>query len=237
MQPAIQITDLSVRLGGQLVLKDLSVELPAGRITGLLGPSGAGKTTLIRTIVGRQRVATGSVTVLGQPAGSAPLRPEIGYVTQAPSVYGDLTVTENLRYFAAMVGATKVRVQEVLKDVGLAPQARQLVGTLSGGQKSRVSLAVALLGRPKLLVLDEPTVGIDPLLRRDLWNQFRKLAEQGTTLLVSSHVMDEASHCDHLLLLRGGALLAYGTIMELTKKAGATDVEGVFLKLIGDDKR
>lgn len=237
MHPAIQITHLSVRLGGQLVLKDLSVELPAGRITGLLGPSGAGKTTLIRAIVGRQRTDTGSVTVLGQPAGSARLRPEIGYVTQAPSVYRDLTVTENLRYFAAMIGAPKVRVQEVLKDVGLAPQARQLVGTLSGGQGSRVSLAVALLGSPKLLVLDEPTVGIDPLLRRDLWNQFRELAEQGTTLLVSSHVMDEASHCDHLLLLRGGALLAYGTTMELTKRAGASDVEGVFLKLIGDDRR
>jgi ABC-2 type transport system ATP-binding protein len=165
------------------------------------------------------------------------LRPEIGYVTQAPSVYGDLTVTENLCYFAAMIGAPKARVQEVLKDVGLVPQARQLSGTLSGGQKSRVSLAVALIGNPKLLVLDEPTVGIDPLLRRDLWNQFRKLAEQGTTLLVSSHVMDEASHCDHLLLLRDGELLAYGTTTELTKKADAHDVEGVFLKLIGDDKR
>ena len=229
---AISTDNLSVVLDGQPILKDITLELPAGKVVGLLGPSGAGKTTLMRTIVGRQRPTKGRVTVLGHQAGSATLRPEIGYVTQAPSVYADLTVTENLKYFAAMTGVPKARIGEVLQVVGLQPQARQVVATLSGGQRSRASLAVALLGSPKLLVLDEPTVGIDPVLRRDLWAQFRELASQGTTLLVSSHVMDEAEHCDHLLLLRAGQVLAYGTLRELTDRSGTRDVEQMFLRLV-----
>jgi ABC-2 type transport system ATP-binding protein len=162
------------------------------------------------------------------------LRNEVGYVTQAPSVYGDLSVQENLRYFAAMTGASKSRASEVLDEVDLRRQARQLVSTLSGGQKSRVSLAAALLNRPPLLLLDEPTVGIDPLLRRDLWQRFKSLADKGTTLLVSSHVMDEASHCDHLLLVRDGKLLAYGSQAELAAKTGTKNVEDIFLKLVGE---
>jgi ABC-2 type transport system ATP-binding protein len=234
MQPAVEIKNLSVSIEKFHILKNINVVLPAGKIIGLLGPSGAGKTTLIRTIVGRQKVTRGKVAVLGQPAGSPVLRREIGYVTQAPSVYDDLSVRENLRYFAAAVGASKNRVEGVLSGVDLHRQARQLVSTLSGGQKSRVSLAAALLGRPKVLVLDEPTVGIDPLLRRDLWNQFKKLAKNGTTLLVSSHVMDEASHCDHLLLIRDGQLLAYGSLAELKQKTDAKNVEDIFLKLVGE---
>lgn len=230
--PAVEIKNLSVSVGKFVILRDISVALPAGKIIGLLGPSGAGKTTLIRTIVGRQRVSRGDVVVLGRPAGTASLRQKIGYVTQAPSVYDDLSVLENLRYFVAMTNASKIRVDEVLDEVDLRKQARQLVGTLSGGQKSRVSLAVALLARPPLLLLDEPTVGIDPLLRRDLWQRFRKLAEQGTTLLVSSHVMDEASHCDDLLLVRDGKLLAYGSLEELTIRTGSKNVEDIFLKLV-----
>lgn len=232
MQPSVDISDLSVILEGTPVIRDFTVSLPTGKIIGLLGPSGAGKTTLMRAIVGRQKATRGTVQVLGLPAGSAQLRHEVGYVTQAPSVYRDLSVAENLRYFAAMSGVPKARVGEIIKEVGLTGHEKQLAGSLSGGQLSRVSLAAALLGKPKLLVLDEPTVGIDPILRRDLWQQFKSLAEQGTTLLVSSHVMDEASHCDHLLLVRDGRLLAYGTLDELKHRTGSKDVEGIFMKLV-----
>jgi ABC-2 type transport system ATP-binding protein len=233
--PAIRIRELQVRRGGKLVLPNVSLELPAGRVIGLLGPSGSGKTTLIRAIVGVQIVESGSVEVLGLPAGSPPLRARVGYVTQAPSVYGDLTVRENLRYFARLVGAPPSSVEEAIKTVGLADQADQVVGTfsggLSGGQRSRVSLATALLGRPDLLVLDEPTVGLDPVLRRDLWNTFHRLADEGATLLVSSHVMDEAERCDELVLLREGRIVAAAPPDALRRQAGVQDLEEAFLRL------
>ena len=209
----------------------MSLELPARRVIGLLGPSGSGKTTLIRSIVGVQIVEAGSVEVLGLPAGSPPLRARVGYVTQAPSVYGDLTVRENLRYFARVVDAAPGRVDEAIETVGLAEQADQVVGGLSGGERSRVSLATALLGRPELLVLDEPTVGLDPVLRRDLWNTFHRLAEEGATLLVSSHVMDEAERCDELVLLRDGRVVASGPPDALRRQTGEDDLEAAFLKL------
>ena len=174
-------------------------------MTGLLGPSGSGKSTLIRAIVGVQRVAGGSVRVLGEPAGARQLRSRIGYMTQAPSVYGDLTVRENLRFFARVLGAGPDAVERAIEDVSLTGFGDRVVDRLSGGQRARVSLATALLGSPELLVLDEPTVGLDPVLRRDLWQLFHALATEGRTLLVSSHVMDEADRCDHLLLLREGA--------------------------------
>jgi ABC-2 type transport system ATP-binding protein len=233
MSTAVSIQKLSITIDKHSILKDITVELPAGRVIGLLGPSGAGKTTLLRTIVGRQKVTRGSVTALGLPAGATALRSQIGYVTQAASIYGDLTVRENLRYFAAMVGVDRVRIEAILEEVDLKPQAGQVVSTLSGGQKSRVSLAVALLNNPPLLALDEPTVGIDPLLRRDLWAKFQQLAAAGATLIVSSHVMEEAEHCDHLLLMRNGKLLAYGTLNELYDRTGTRDVEDVFMKLEG----
>ena len=217
------------------MLPDVSLELPAQRVIGLLGPSGSGKTTLIRAIVGAQLVEAGSVEVLGLPAGSPPLRARVGYVTQAPSVYGDLTVRENLRYFARVVGAPPGRVDEAIETVGLTRQADQVVGGLSGGlsggERSRVSLATALLGRPDLLVLDEPTVGLDPVLRRDLWNTFHRLAEEGATLLVSSHVMDEAERCDELVLLREGRIVATGSPDALRAQTGEQDLEEAFLKL------
>lgn len=234
MSSAITIQKLGVDVDGKAILQGINLTLPIGRVIGLLGPSGAGKTTLMRAIVGRQKLSAGKLEVLGLPAGAPALRARIGYVTQAPSVYKDLTVQENLRYFANLSNAPRSRVAEVIGEVGLQGHEHQLADSLSGGQLSRVSLAAALMGHPELLVLDEPTVGIDPLLRRDLWQHFRKLAAAGTTLLVSSHVMDEAAHCDELLLLRDGQVLAYGTQPELLEQTGAHDVEGVFLALVED---
>lgn len=229
---AVVVRDLRVVRGGVPVIHGLSLEVPAGRITGLLGPSGCGKSTFMRSIVGVQRVAGGEVTVLGLPAGSPALRPQVGYVTQAPSVYGDLTVRENLDHFARLLGVPRAEAAQALRAVDLADRGGQLVGNMSGGQRTRVSLAVALLGGPPLLVLDEPTVGLDPVLRRDLWATFRRLAEAGTTLLVSSHVMDEAAECDLLLLMREGALVAAQTPEALRRRTGTDDLGEAFLRLI-----
>ena len=227
----IVIAELRVRRGGRLILDGLSLDVRAGTVTGLLGPSGSGKTTLIRAIVGVQIVESGTVTVLGEPAGAPALRSRIGYVTQAPSVYSDLTVRENLHYFARVLDASSAKVDEVLAIVDLEDAGGQLTWSLSGGQRARVSLATALLNDPKLLVLDEPTVGLDPVLRRDLWETFAGLAARGTTLLVSSHVMDEAARCDELLLLRDGGLLAALTPDELRARTGEQDLESAFLCL------
>jgi ABC-2 type transport system ATP-binding protein len=230
--PAIALHGLRVVRGGRLVLDDVTLEVPRGTVAGLLGPSGCGKSTLMRSLVGVQVVAGGEVQVLGRPAGSPPLRHRVGYVTQAPSVYADLTVRENLRYFATVLGAPRSDVDRVVDEVGLGSHADAVVGRLSGGQEVRVSLAAALLGEPELLVLDEPTVGLDPVLRRDLWQLFRDLADRGTTLMVSSHVMDEAAHCDRLLLLREGRLLADDTMDGLLTRTGTSDVEAAFLALV-----
>ena len=228
---AISVRGLHVLRGGRVVLPDLTVDVPAGRVTGLLGPSGSGKSTFIRAVVGVQARVTGQVEVLGHPAGSPALRRLVGYLTQAPSVYDDLTVRENLTYFAAVLGAPRQDVDRVLAEVSLEAHAGALVGRLSGGQHSRASLAVALLGSPELLVLDEPTVGLDPVLRRDLWDLFHRMAAGGATLLVSSHVMDEASRCDRILLLREGRLLADDEPTELLARTGARDMEDAFLRL------
>lgn len=224
--------DVTVVRGDREVLHGIDFGLTTGAVTGLLGPSGCGKTTLIRAIVGLQAKVTGTVEVLGLPAGNPKLRGRIGYVTQEPSVYGDLTVTENLRFFAAVLGAGGDDVERVIEAVALTDHADALVDRLSGGQRSRASLAAALLGNPELLVLDEPTVGLDPVLRRDLWELFHRLAEAGSTLLVSSHVMDEAVRCDRLLLMRDGDLLADETPEALLEKAKAGDIETAFLTLI-----
>lgn len=228
---AIDVDGLRVSRGGREVLHGLRFAVPRGTVCGLLGPSGSGKTTLLRALVGVQAGVRGSVLVLGEPAGSAALRRRVGYVTQSPAVYGDLTVRGNLTYFADVLAADRARVTQVLADVALTGVADQLVATLSGGERARVSLATALLGEPELLVLDEPTVGLDPVLRRDLWALFHRLAEHGATLLVSSHVMDEASRCDRLLLLRDGRLVADDDLPGLLRRTEADDVEGAFLRL------
>lgn len=229
---AVAAAGLTVRRGRVPVLRGLDFSIPAGRITGLLGPSGSGKTTLMRAIVGVQVVSSGTVHVLGLPAGSPVLRHRVGYVTQSPSVYPDLTVEANVRYFGAMHRKGKADVAEAIAAVGLEPQAKQKTADLSGGQLSRVSLACALVAHPRLLVLDEPTVGLDPVLRADLWGRFRAMADSGTTLLVSSHVMEEASHCSELLLLREGRLLAQLTPAELTRRGRSSDLEQAFLAII-----
>jgi ABC-2 type transport system ATP-binding protein len=205
-------------------------------VTGLLGPSGSGKSTLMRAVVGVQRVASGSVEVLGHDAGSAWLRARLGYMTQAPSVYGDLTVRENLAFFARVAGVSETMIAGVLEQVALGEHADRLVASLSGGERVRVSLAAVLLGSPDLLVLDEPTVGLDPVLRRDLWGLFHRLAGEGATLLVSSHVMDEADRCDALLLLRDGRLLADGTPTELRSRTGERDLDAAFLRLVEGER-
>ena len=186
----------------------------------------------MRAIAGVQRVAAGRVRVCGLPAGSIAARGRLGYVTQALSIYGDLTVHENVAYFAAILDAAPGQTSEVIRAVSLVDFARQRVDRLSGGQQARVSLATALLGSPDVLVLDEPTVGLDPVLRQELWALFHQLADRGTTLLVSSHVMDEADRCDRLLLLRRGRLLTDTTPLELRERTGAVDLDEAFLRLI-----
>ena len=233
--PSIVVDKLRIRRGGVVVLDEISLSVTSGRVTGLLGPSGSGKTTLMRAIVGVQIVESGSITVLGESAGTPSLRWKVGYMTQNPAVYGDLTVRENLHFFASILAAAPENVEEVLETVDMTPFGDRVVNRLSGGQRARVSLATALIGDPQLLVLDEPTVGLDPVLRRDLWRTFNDLAGQGKTLLVSSHVMDEADHCHDLLLLREGALVATGTPADVRAKSGRQDLDEAFLALINEE--
>jgi ABC-2 type transport system ATP-binding protein len=234
---AISIRDLHVRRGGRPILDGISLDIAQGGVTGLLaptgllGPSGSGKTTLLRSIVGTQIVESGEIRVLGLPAGTPELRQRVAYVTQAPSVYVDLTLRENLRYFARVVGAPTSRIDEVLETVKLTARASQIVRTLSGGERSRASLAAALLGQPELLILDEPTVGLDPVLRRDLWQTFDDLVKAGATIVVSTHVMDEAERTDELVLLRDGRIVATGSPDALRARARTNDLEEAFIAL------
>ncbi len=231
MEPAIVADNLSITKGKQTILHNLSVTVPKGQLTGLIGPSGSGKTTLMRAIVGVQKY-NGELHILDESAGSKWLRSKIGYVTQSPAVYGDLTVLQNLRYFARITQASYQQVDEIITKVHLGKQRKQLVDDLSGGQRARVSLAVALLGDPKVLILDEPTVGLDPILREELWSMFQKLAHEGKTLLISSHVMDEAERCPNLILLRNGRVIWNDTKKNLLAQTKTHDVGTAFIRKI-----
>jgi ABC-2 type transport system ATP-binding protein len=228
---AVVVRRLRVRRSGQLVLRDIALDVPSGRVIGLLGPSGSGKTTLMRCIAGLQRIESGEVTVLGAPAGSRSTRGRLGYLTQDHAVYTDLTVVENLRFFADLAGAHDV-VEAAVARTRLQGLEHRLAGRMSGGQRARVALASVLVSAPALLVLDEPTVGLDPVLRAELWELFGELAAAGTALIVSSHVMDEADRCDEIVLLRDGGVLARGTPAELRERTGAAGIEDAFLRLV-----
>lgn len=231
MEYAVIAEKLNIKKQKKQIIKGVDLHIKAGRITGLIGPSGSGKTTLMRAIVGVQKYF-GALTIFGETAGKKSLRPRIGYVTQMPAIYDDLTVHQNIAYFAAMTAAPSSRIARVLSDVSLADRSKQLVGSLSGGQRARVSLAIALLGEPDLLVLDEPTVGLDPILRNELWRRFRELADSGKTLLVSSHVMDEAERCDDIVLIRDGALLWNDSRANLLASTNTQNVSDAFVAKI-----
>ena len=235
MKNAIEVSGLVVVRSGREVLHGLDLTIPPGQVTGLLGPSGCGKSTLMRAVVGVQRTRSGEVRVLGEPAGSRVLRDRVAYQTQAASVYDDLTVSENLRFFARVLGVDRGEVDRAIDAVDLGDHRDQVVGNMSGGQRSRANLAVALLGRAEVLVLDEPTVGLDPVLREELWTLFHRIADAGTAVLVSSHVMDEAERCDRLLLMRDGRIIADGTPQEIREKAGVDDIEQAFLAIVRGD--
>lgn len=237
MKYAISISGLSVVSDKIQILTEINAKIPTGSIVGLLGPSGAGKTTLIRAILGLQKPSSGEIYVLEMRSGSKPLKTKVGYVTQALSVYSDLTVLENIRYFGALLNTDEAAVQSVLASVELSKYKNRMVSSLSGGQQARVSLAAALLGNPEILILDEPTVGVDPVLRQNIWNLFKDLSKEGTTILVSSHVMDEADRCDSLLFMRDGRLLISGTKASILSRTKTTSMENAFLKLAQEDKK
>ncbi len=232
MDDLIQVGGLVVDRSGQRVVDGIGFDVPSGSLTGLIGPSGSGKSTVMRCIAGVQKHAGGLVKVGGYEAGSRMARGLVGYQPQRPAVYLDLTVRENLSYFATMIGVGASGVSEAIDRVSLGGEASRCVERLSGGQVARVSLAIALLGSPSVLLLDEPTVGLDPVLREDLWTLFATLAAQGTALVVSSHVMDEAERCERLLLLRDGRLLADAAPSALKAETGTTDLDSAFLAVI-----
>lgn len=230
--PAMQVTALTVTRGGRRILEQLTCTLRAGSIVGLIGPSGSGKSTFMRAIVGVQRITEGTLTIFGHAAGSRVLRGVVGYVSQSPAIYDDLTIEQNLHYFATLSRVKRETVAPLLERLQLTPYRRQLAANLSGGQRARVSLGVALLGNPDVLILDEPTVGLDPILREELWGLFATLAQEGKTLLISSHVMDEAERCEELLLLHDGKLLFEGAKQALLSQTARPTVEAAFMTII-----
>jgi ABC-2 type transport system ATP-binding protein len=233
---AIRARALVKRFGEVTAVDGVDLDLAPGRIYGLLGPNGSGKTTLIRLLVGMTRATSGQAEVLGAAMPSRPTLARIGYMTQSDGIYPALTAGENARFFAALYGVTRAgAVAESLALVDLAGREDTVAGTLSGGQRRRLSLACALIHGPEVLFLDEPTVGVDPLLRVQFWGHFRALADAGTTIVVSSHVMDEAERCDELLFVRGGRIIARGTATSLREAAGTSDLEAAFLQFAGDE--
>jgi ABC-2 type transport system ATP-binding protein len=236
MTATVEVSDVRKRFGAIEALAGITMHVGEGEIYGLLGPNGAGKTTLIRSIVGLVRVDGGEVRVLGTPMPDRATLERIGYMTQAAALYADLTAEENARFFASVQGTGDRRnVEAALRFVELWERRRSVTATLSGGMRTRLSLACALVHRPSLLLLDEPTVGVDPQLRVQLWNGLRQMAAEGTTIIVSSHVMDEAERADRLGLIQGGRLLAEGTVAQLLAQGGAQRLEDAFLNLAGTE--
>jgi len=233
--PAVRADGLSKHFGAVRAVDGVSLEIPPGRICGLLGPNGSGKTTLIRLLTGMARPTAGSTEVLGVAMPSRAILARIGYMTQGDGIYPMLTVGENARFFAAVYGARDGSgVDEALALVDLAGRSDVIAGNLSGGQRRRLSLACALVHRPPVLFLDEPTVGVDPLLRVEFWAHFRGLAAAGATVVISSHVMDEADRCDELLFMRSGRVIARGTSTEIRARAGTASLEEAFVRLAGE---
>ncbi len=230
---AVDIEGVRKKFGGLRALDGVNLHIKAGEIYGLLGPNGAGKTTLIRSIVGLVAPEAGTVTVLGRRMPDVDNLRNVGYMTQQAALYPGLSVEENVEFFAAINGAEQQGVTDALKLVRLDDRRKSVVATLSGGMRQRCSLACALVHKPKLLLLDEPTVGVDPQLRVQFWEDFRTMAENGTTIIVSSHVMDEAERCQRLGLIQYGRVLAEGSPNEVRGLAGTNNLEEAFLKLAG----
>jgi ABC-2 type transport system ATP-binding protein len=235
---SIIIEQVNHSFGKRQVLYDINMHMPAGQIFGLLGPSGCGKTTLVKIIAGILRPARGRVCVLGQVMPRLDIMARIGYMAQSDALYTTLSAEENLLFFAALYGicgaAAKKRIREVMEVVNLGGELKKTVGAYSGGMKRRLSLALALLASPPLLLLDEPTVGIDPLLRQDIWRELHALAAAGTAILVTTHVMDEAEKCHRLAMMREGRLIAQGSVEELVAGSGQSTIEQAFIHFGGD---
>lgn len=235
----INVTNASKKYGNQTVLNNINVSVFQGEIFGLLGPSGAGKTTIVKLIAGIGIADSGTITVLDVVMPNLALLNKIGYMAQADALYGELTALENLQFFAAIYGlkgsVRKERIREVMSLVNLSDDLKKPVNQYSGGMKRRLSLAIALVHEPEILILDEPTVGIDPVLRQSIWKELRRLNDNGTTILVTTHVMDEAEKCDRLAMLREGRLIASGSVTEIKKQAGTVTLEDAFLKLGGEN--
>lgn len=233
----VRVERLTQRFGKRTILHDVSINLQRGEILGLLGPSGAGKTTLVRAIAGIGEYSEGEIAVLGERMPSLRVVQRIGYMGQADALYQDLNGFDNLTFFSDMYGVSKKRrssrIVEVLELVQLTHDAKRPVHTYSGGMRRRLSLAIALLHEPDILILDEPTVGVDPVLRKNFWTEFRRLQSSGVSILITTHVMDEAEHCDRLGLIRDGRLIALGQPAELKEQAGSSSMEDVFLHFGG----
>lgn len=229
----IQVRHVDRKFGKKLVLQDITLDVQPAEIFGLLGPSGSGKTTLVKLIAGVDKSTSGTVSVNGVQMPRLDMLGKIGYMAQSDALYTELTAYENLSFFASLFGLSgkekKHRIEEVMELVNLTDSMKKLVSAYSGGMKRRLSLAIAMLHRPSVLILDEPTVGIDPVLRISIWDELRTMSDQGTTIILTTHVMDEADKCNRLGMIREGRLIAVGTPSELKENTHSTTIEEAFL--------
>jgi ABC-2 type transport system ATP-binding protein len=241
VSPVVVISELTKQFGRLRAVNNLDMTINAGETFGLIGPNGSGKTTLIRMLVGLMRPTRGTIRIMGMRMPNIRIAPHIGYMTQLSALYLDLTARENMQFFCNIYGLRgreqKQRIDEMLERVELADRAGDIVGNFSGGMKQRLSLATALVHHPSLALLDEPTVGVDPELRRSFWAYFGQLNEEGITIIVSTHHLDEAAHCTRLGLMRSGALLAQDTPQELLRQSGKDNMEDAFLHFASSQEK